>query len=74
MKLIAKTVTGDEFTFTGPLAADVAKYFSSKPGAYAAPSLGWVSDLGMAVNFQHVVSIRFIPEVTDANQSKTPIS
>jgi hypothetical protein len=60
MKMILKTVTGEEITFSGSVVKDVKSYFTRQEnGSYKSLPLGWVSIPNIAVNFDHVVYVKF---------------
>ena len=52
---MVKTVTGDTYTITGDVVERIKDYLKQSSSV----PLGWVSSLGGAINFNHVVSIEF---------------
>lgn len=65
MKAIVKTVDGGEFTFIGAIVKDLKAYYTQDTGAYLSKPIGWVGTGEMFINFDHVVSVKFVGMETE---------
>lgn len=64
MKAIARSVSGKEYTITGPVVEQLRQHIN-KPGVNV--PIGWVSAGDTSMNFNHIESIRFVTEDGYAN-------
>jgi len=62
MKAVVTLVNGSEVEIEGSSVEALHQFFSQRKGTYKTPKLAWVSADGIALNFDHVMFVKFIGE------------